>query len=232
MLTATTFLVLVTVILQGAFMQPVMECLGFGSADGEKDENGSPNRNNNNIIYKEIGGGGDDEDDDDDIPNVESLHPSSGKNNKAVEPMRHRSSSYHALEKFDAKYIQPWLMSEPPPSPNRMLNGGKSSSHPNTPSRLRKGGKSSIATAQRNLSASDFSGRTKNDYNAESGERKPLLGEQTSKKSFSSSRTRGSTRGPLVFDAFGQHDREASLASSVIEDSLRLPEYEREKEGG
>ena len=239
MLTATTFLVLVTVILQGAFMQPVMQCLGFGSADGEKgssskDENGSPNRNNNNNIYKEIGGGGDDEDDedDDDIPNVESLHPSSGKNNKAVEPMRHRSSSYHALEKFDAKYIQPWLMSEPPPSPNRMLNGGKSSSHPNTPSRLRKGGKSSIATAQRNLSASDFSGRTKNNYNAESGERKPLLGEQTSKKSFSPSRTRGSTRGPLVFDAFGQHDREASLASSVIEDSLRLPEYEREKEGG
>ena len=239
MLTATTFLVLVTVILQGAFMQPVMQCLGFGSADGEKgssskDENGSPNRNNNNNIYKEIGGGGNDEDDedDDDIPNIESLHPSSGKNNKAVEPMRHRSSSYHALEKFDAKYIQPWLMSEPPPSPNRMLNGGKSSSHPNTPSRLRKGGKSSIATAQRNLSASDFSGRTKNNSNAESGERKPLLGEQTSKKSFSPSRTRGSTRGPLVFDAFGQHDREASLASSVIEDSLRLPEYEREKEGG
>ena len=31
MLTATTFLVLVTVILQGAFMQPVMQCLGFGS---------------------------------------------------------------------------------------------------------------------------------------------------------------------------------------------------------
>ena len=236
MLTATTFLVLVTVILQGAFMQPVMQCLGFGSAVGEKgssskDENGSPNRNNNNNnSYKDKGDGGDDEDNDD-IPNVESLHPSSGKNNKAVEPMRHRSSSYHALEKFDAKYIQPWLMSEPPPSPNRMLNGGKSSSHPNTPSRLRKGGKSSIATAQRNLSASDFSGRTKNDYNAESGERKPLLGEQTSKKSFSPSRTRGSTRGPLVFDAFGQHDREASLASSVIEDSLRLPEYEREKEG-
>ena len=112
-----------------------------------------------------------------------------------------------------------------------MLNGGKSSSHPNTPSRVRKGGKSSIATAQRDLSASDFSGRTKNNYNAESGERKPLLGEQTNKKSFTSSRTRGSTRGPLVFDAFGQHDRETSLASSVIEDSLRLPEYEREKEG-
>ena len=57
-----------------------------GSADGEKgssskDENGSPNRNNNNS-YKDKGGGGDDEDDDD-IPNVESLHPSSGKNNKA-----------------------------------------------------------------------------------------------------------------------------------------------------
>ena len=90
MLTATTFLVLVTVILQGAFMQPVMQCLGFGSADGEKgssskDENGSPNRNNNNNSYKEIGGDGDDEDDDDedDIPNIESLHPSSGKNNKA-----------------------------------------------------------------------------------------------------------------------------------------------------
>ena len=234
MLTATTFLVLVTVILQGAFMQPVMQCLGFGSADGEKgssskDENGSPNRNNNNS-YKDKGGGGDDEDNDD-IPNVESLHPSSGKNNKAVEPMRHRSSSYHALEKFDAKYIQPWLMSEPPTSPNRMLNGGKSGSHPNTPSRVRKGGKSSIATAQRDLSASDFAGRTKNNYNAESGERKPLLGEQTNKKSFSSSRTRGSTRGPLVFDAFGQHDRETSLASSAIKDSLRLPEYEREKEG-
>ena len=235
MLTATTFLVLVTVILQGAFMQPVMQCLGFGSADGEKgssskDENGSSNRNNNNNGYKDKGGGGDDEDNDD-IPNVESLHPSSGKNNKAVEPMRHRSSSYHALEKFDAKYIQPWLMSEPPPSPNRMLNGGKSSSHPNTPSRVRKGGKSSIATAQRDLSASDFAGRTKSNYNAESGERKPLLGEQTNKKSFTSNRTRGSTRGPLVFDAFGQHDRETSLASSVIEDSLRLPEYEREKEG-
>jgi sodium/hydrogen exchanger 3 len=236
MLTATTFLVLATVILQGAFMQPVMQCLGFGSADGEKgssskDENGSPNRNNNNNnnSYKEIGGGGDDEDDDD-IPNVESLHPSSGKNNKAIEPMRQRSSSYHALEKFDAKYIQPWLMSEPLPSPNRILNGGKSGSHPNTPSRVRKGGKSSIATAQRDLSASDLSGRTKNNYNAESGERKPLLGEQTSKKSFSPGRTRGSTRGPLVFDAFGQHDRESSLASSVIEDSLRLPEYEREKE--
>ena len=87
MLTATTFLVLVTVILQGVFMQPVMQCLGFGSAAGEKgssskDENGSPNRNNNNNnSYKDKGGGGDDEDNDD-IPNVESLHPSSGKKTK------------------------------------------------------------------------------------------------------------------------------------------------------
>ena len=66
----------------------------------QKDENGSPNRNNNYYLQGNRGGGDDedDDDDDDDIPNVESLHPSSGKNNKAVEPMRHRSSSYHALE--------------------------------------------------------------------------------------------------------------------------------------
>ena len=268
MLTATTFLVLVTVILQGAFMRPVMQCLGFGSADEDgknsvtKEESGSPNS----------GDKGGDDDDDNDIPNVESLHPSSGKNNKPDEPLRHRSSSYHALEKFDAKYIQPWLMSEPPSSPNRMLrssmstannnnnNGNGNGSHPNTPSRVRKG-KSSISAAaavtaaQRDLSASDFSGRTMNKFNAESGERKPLLGEQQQQQQQqehhhhhhggnkkrsnsppSTNRRKEVTaediRGTLNFDKFGAHDRETSLNSSTIEESLRLSrKYEREKLG-
>merc|ERR1712091_169593 len=122
MLTATTFLVLVTVILQGAFMRPVMQCLGFGSAD-EDGKNSVTKEESGNLNSGDKGG---DDDDDNDIPNVESLHPSSGKNNKPDEPLRHRSSSYHALEKFDAKYIQPWLMSEPPSSPNRMLRSSTS----------------------------------------------------------------------------------------------------------
>jgi len=251
MLTATTFLVLVTVIVQGAFMRPVMQYLGFGSPDDidAKKGSGSPNRSNNG---KDDGNG-----DKNGISNVESLHPSSGKNNKLDEPMRHRSSSYHALEKFDEKYIQPWLMSDPPPSPNRMLRTNTSAntnrnnvSHPDTPSKVRKGKTTNtsvaaaVAVAQRELSASDFAGRTMNKYIMETsnGERKPLLGEQhqegNKKRSTSPPNKRGGGRGEkitgsirdsLVCDKFGAHDRETFLASSTIEDTLQLPKYERER---
>jgi len=109
-----------------------------------------------------------------------------------------------------------------------------------------------VTAAQRDLSASDFSGRTMNKFNAESGERKPLLGEQqqqqqqqqhhhhggNKKRSNSppSNRRKEVTaediRGTLNFDKFGAHDRGTSLNSSTIEESLRLSrKYEREKLG-
>jgi len=159
------------------------------------------------------------------------------------------------LEKFDEKYIQPWLMSDPPPSPNRMLRTNTSAntnrnnvSNPDTPSKVRKGKSTNIsvaaavAVAQRELSASDFGGRTMNKYIMETsnGERKPLLGEQHQEgnKKISTSppnkrggsrgeKITGTIRGPLVCDKFGAHDRETFLASSTIEDTLRLPKYER-----
>ena len=86
-----------------------------------------------------------------------------------------------------------------------------------------------------------------NKFNAESGERKPLLGEQqqrqqhhhhggNKKRSNSSALAEEVTaediRGTLNFDKFGAHDRETSLNSSTIEESLRLSrKYEREKLG-
>jgi hypothetical protein len=113
-------------------------------------------------------------------------------------------------------------------------------------------GKSSISAAaavtaaQRDLSASDFSGRTMNKFNAESGERKPLLGEQQQQQHGGNKKRSNSPpstnrrkevtaediRGTLNFDKFGAHDRETSLNSSTIEESLRLSrKYEREKLG-
>jgi len=112
-----------------------------------------------------------------------------------------------------------------------------------------------VTAAQRDLSASDFSGRTMNKFNAESGERKPLLGEQQQQQQQqehhhhhhggnkkrsnsppSTNRRKEVTaediRGTLNFDKFGAHDRETSLNSSTIEESLRLSrKYEREKLG-
>jgi hypothetical protein len=94
-----------------------------------------------------------------------------------------------------------------------------------------------------------------NKFNAESGERKPLLGEQQQQQQQqehhhhhhggnkkrsnsppSTNRRKEVTaediRGTLNFDKFGAHDRETSLNSSTIEESLRLSrKYEREKLG-
>ena len=156
MLTATTFMVLFTVIVQGAFMRPVMQFLGFGSQLTEAAEDANEKADNN----------GDDFDN-----GEESLNALSGKNNNnsLVGSLRERSSSYHTLERFDAKYIQPWLMSEPRGvSPHRIPGEtNQSTSHPNTPSR-----KSQDRGQQRG------SVRNNSNNNKVLGERKPLLGDK------------------------------------------------------
>ena len=145
-------------------MRPVMQCLGFGSAD-EDGKIVLPRRRAEvrTVVIRVVTTTT--------TTTFQTWNPCIHRVGRITNgrTFSHRSSAYHALEKFD-KYIQPWIMSEPPSSPNRMLrsststannnnnNGNGNGSHPNTPSRVRKG-KSSISAPPRGLPRRETSPR-------------------------------------------------------------------------